>query len=180
VDRVVIPAIVAILVVAAMSAYSARGQGENDVVYYACLTSRTGQLYHVRFNEQPRCQFGDQVISWNQTGPAGQVGEQGSPGMSGYEIQTIEWPTIGVDWLVFQTVDCPEGKVAVGGGVRIDHSNLSESREHRLIGSHPTDDGTGWRSGILNMSETTEELPSATWYAVCVNVENDLNDTEAR
>jgi Collagen triple helix repeat (20 copies) len=53
--------------------------------YTGCLNQRLGTLYRVQLNPSsaPRCLRGDELVSWNQTGPAGAAGPRGPQGPKG-------------------------------------------------------------------------------------------------
>ncbi len=62
----------------------ATDMGSNNV-YKGCLHHNLGVLYHVELNPTtpPRCDPGDTLVSWNQTGPAGATGPIGPQGPKG-------------------------------------------------------------------------------------------------
>jgi hypothetical protein len=59
--------------------------GSTSSVYQGCLGHGRGDLYNVKLNPSspPSCQPHDTLISWNQTGPKGDTGPQGSQGDTG-------------------------------------------------------------------------------------------------
>lgn len=81
--RVVSLTFVLVLVLSAGSAYVVFG-GNHDVVVYACLTPG-GQLRNVTTDGPPNCPGNNTLISWNQTGPQGDIGPQGPQGPKGDE-----------------------------------------------------------------------------------------------
>jgi hypothetical protein len=105
-------------------------------IIHACYTS-AGTLYLIK---QPglgqSCLANHIEISWNVVGPQGPQGEQGPPGpsgVSGYEIKTGSHPVPpGVQEL---TVECPPGKLPLGGGFTVPGIDVRSSEPH----------GNGWR-----------------------------------
>ena len=103
-------------------------------------------------------------------GPQGVPGTPGTPGTAGadgglvgYQIVTGSPVTINAsDFNVPVSVNCPAGKVAVGGGVTRGNPNggvvMGEAR--------PTVGGTGWTVTMFNLIEAAD---TATPYAVCAN-----------
>ena len=84
--RVVSLTFVLVLLLSAGSAYVVFGDN-HDVVVYACLTPG-GQLRDVTTDGPPDCAGNNTLISWNQTGPQGEIGPtgpQGEPGPEGPE-----------------------------------------------------------------------------------------------
>ncbi len=79
--RVVSLAFVLVLLLSAGSAYVVFGD-DHDVVVYACLTPG-GQLRNVTTDGPPDCPSNNTLISWNQTGPQGDIGPQGPQGEEG-------------------------------------------------------------------------------------------------
>ena len=69
-------------------------------------------------------------------GPAGPRGESGADGVSGYEVigQTVVWSP-GFD---AKTMPCPDGKVAIGGGLKADGGGPAPAEKVQLVGSYPT------------------------------------------
>jgi Collagen triple helix repeat (20 copies) len=128
-----------------------------------------GAVRLIDFQAGKRCHTGEKAIVWNQrgqAGPAGVDGQSGAPGakgadgapgskgadgapgangVSGYEIVTQDFTmTLGVVSGT-STVQCPDGKVAIGGGY--DYSdlftkNVGPKWENFIGASYPT--GTGW------------------------------------
>lgn len=87
--RVLVYASAIALTFAAGSAFSAFGEGTNQV-FYACLNNG-GNLTNVTMDSGsgPTCRNGGTLVSWNQLGPTGPQGEtgpqgpQGAPGATG-------------------------------------------------------------------------------------------------
>ncbi|HZG35808.1 MAG TPA: hypothetical protein VEY87_08165, partial [Gaiellaceae bacterium] len=92
------------------------------------------------------------------TGPAGPSGASG--GLSGYEI--VSAAPVGMtidDFVVEGSASCPDGKVAVGGGVRV----ADPSEDVAVASSSPADDGSGWLVTVLNYGGDNSMTP----YAIC-------------
>ena len=85
-------------------------------------------------------------------GPAGPRGEQGAAGPAGangvsgfqYIAQRADTDILKDKYLRW-SVDCPNGKKALGGGV-----STSAPYETRVIESAPTGESTGWGVGVKN------------------------------
>jgi hypothetical protein len=85
-------------------------------------------------------------------GPAGPAGEQGAPGPTGptgvsafqYIVRRSD-ADVQKDSYQRWSVDCPNGKKALGGGV-----STSEPYSTRVIESAPTDGAAGWGVGVKN------------------------------
>jgi len=94
------------------------------------------------------------------TGPTGPAGRQGPSGISG-----LEYVTNGRDLapkvLGYDSVDCPGGKKALGGGVSVNNNNA------HIINSAPADGGAGWVGQVGNDSTVT--ITEFAW-AICANV----------
>jgi hypothetical protein len=61
---------------------------------------------------------------------------QQAAGFTGYQI--VKLPNANVPNFTRRTVRCPSGKRAIGGGAE------AQGNGAILVGSFPTDDGTGW------------------------------------
>lgn len=95
------------------------------------------------------------------TGPTGPAGADGA--LAGYEIVTgAAVPISGDDFNVPASVNCPAGKVAVGGGVSLGNPAGGVA----LAESRPTALGDGWAVTVINFSPNPN---SATPYATCAS-----------
>ncbi|MBU3866094.1 hypothetical protein KN815_19040 [Streptomyces sp. 4503] len=80
-------------------------------------------------------------------------------GVPGYELVTL--PNQNVPNFQRRTVYCPEGKKAIGGGAE------ARGNEAILVGSFPTDDGTGW---IGLGRQTTTDNVGISVFVICAYV----------
>jgi hypothetical protein len=136
-----------------------------------CYAKKDGTLRVIDSGAQ--CKIGENVLTWNQTGlqgapgpagpqgPKGDTGPQGPPGPSaspgfvhviGNQIAVPEYELTDV------AVECPDGKMAVGGG-------FQGSDAVRVLQSIGVDYPAGWAV------EATSTLPES-WvraYAVCAD-----------
>jgi Collagen triple helix repeat (20 copies) len=98
--------------------------------------------------------------AWIDTGLV--QGPAGAPGaLAGYQIVTgTTFPISGADFEVGGSVDCPAGKVAVGGGVTLG----DPSGGVVMLESSPKPLGAGWQVTVGNLSSDPN---SATPYAIC-------------
>jgi hypothetical protein len=99
-------------------------------------------------------------------GPSGASGAPGADGVSGYEVVTGDFAmTLNVDSGT-STVDCPSGKVPVGGGYDFSdlfHYSIASNYEDFMAASYPTATGWAvkWYHGIDNL------VIQFSVYAVC-------------
>ncbi len=81
-----------------------------------------------------------------EQGAAGPAGPAGANGVSGFQYIAKRADTdILKDKYLRWSVDCPNGKKALGGGV-----STSAPYETRVIESAPTGESTGWGVGVKN------------------------------
>ena len=108
----------------------------------------------------------------DQDGPlgvAGSIGQDGPPGIADYEIvsQSVTLPGydpgLGYDLGTTFTVNCPSGKLVLGGGIDTgdDQGNI-KPRD-----SYPKADGTGWTLSVFNANTAQREVVG---YAICAVV----------
>jgi hypothetical protein len=122
--------LVAVFAAAAVAYGAIPGAGG---VISACYDKQSGltRIYDAAGDVPKGCGKSEIALTWNQQGPKGDQGEkgdqgdqgdagpQGPPGASGHEIvykagtRFAEEPGI---YGITDTVNCPEGKVAFGGG----------------------------------------------------------------
>lgn len=108
--------------------------------------------------------------SQGSTGAAGSDGAQGSmgvPGISGYEIvsQSVVVPAAsgGGFGTLTATVDCPAGKMALGGGI----NTGDDIRNIVAQDSYPNSSGTGW---VLLITSGYPTQRTVEIYAICALV----------
>jgi hypothetical protein len=111
------------------------------------------------------------------TGPAGPKGDTGSagpagpPGVSGYEIlsgYTQEtWSESDV-----VTVDCPQGKKVLGGGVEViyDPGEGPQDADITIVSNRPLDGGTGWVGQASRQPGETVPFWGVEVWAICAFV----------
>ncbi|MEO3812662.1 hypothetical protein ABGB17_26980 [Sphaerisporangium sp. B11E5] len=78
---------------------------------------------------------------------------------TGYQL--VKLPNANVPNFARRTVRCPSGKRAVGGGAE------AQGNDAILVGSFPTDDGTGW-IGLGRQNNYSDVGISV--YVICANV----------
>lgn len=142
--------LVAVLAAAAVAYGAIPGGGG---VISACYDKQSGQMriYDEAAGLPKGCGKTEVALSWNQQGPKGDQGDagpQGLPGLSGHEVvfkagsRFAEEPGIvGIS----DTVDCPDGKVAFGGGGSgvIVHSDGTTHLIADMLSSRPNG-GAAW------------------------------------
>ncbi|RNG30427.1 hypothetical protein [Streptomyces botrytidirepellens] len=102
---------------------------------------------------------GQESGSYGAEAPVLQGGPRPGEGVPGYELVTL--PNENVPNLQRRTVYCPHGKKALGGG--------AEARGDTaiLLGSFPTDDGTGW---IGLGRQTATDNVGISVFVICADV----------
>lgn len=101
-------------------------------------------------------------------GPPGEPGPAGVDGISGYEVVTSRF-TLQSKARGQRTVKCPEGKVALSGGVAAEPRNPAPRIV--VIQSTPLLDptaGAGWRATVENVGGPSEEPVEVVVTAICV------------
>ena len=103
------------------------------------------------------------------TGPAGPMGDPGIDGVTGYEVlddQSNNF-TFGTTLPVFESVSCPSGKQALGGGC------FMNSLDVTLVSSGPTNlSGQGWACVFRNDSGSNISNAQVTARVICGTVNN--------
>ena len=168
--RHLIIALVLVLVLIAVQGVAAGGGG----VIYGCYHKTNGKLRIVRSPRQ--CKKTEMPIRWNKVGPegppgpAGKPGPQGEPGISGHEIVYLQ-TDLDSEPSKTATVDCPVGKLVLGGGALITPSFADPNRDTApvvLRSSAPNGDH-GWYAKALEIGAYGFEW-HLTVYAICANV----------
>lgn len=119
-------------------------------------------------DQGPRGETGPQ----GPRGPTGPAGPAGA-GLSGYEIVDND---VSVGWLSkgHVYVDCPEGKVVIGGGARsgtqvrgMPHLTWWEDTDMNILDSFPVDEDTWFVSAYYGVGDTVTKQLAA--HAICVD-----------
>lgn len=109
-------------------------------------------------------------------GPEGAQGIQGLPGaaggLSGYEVVS-RTGTVNTDRFAAPEAECPEGKMAVGGG-GYDPGTGAEPHSLSVVWSAPSGDPLGSSWSVKFQNTSTEHWAAWTVYAICAFV--DLED----
>lgn len=139
--------------------------GPDGVVHGCYKTSSPAQGTLTVIDSAASCPSGTASLNWNQAGPQGPAG---SPGISGYQVVTkAETDPPFADY-GHQSVQCPAGKVPLGGGGTFAWVNTGDNVAD-MANSAPTSDGwqVGWVAGSIGGESGDATL---TGYAVCANV----------
>jgi hypothetical protein len=135
-------------------------------VYVGCLNS-LGAVRLIDHQAGKRCKSTERTISWNQRGQSGPVGAPGADGVSGREIVTEDF-VMSVDAMSGTSiVECPDGKVPVGGGYDYGKGFDRPRGQYGAVfmdASYPTE--TGWAVQWYHETAQNLEVPF-TAYAVC-------------
>jgi hypothetical protein len=97
-------------------------------------------------------------------GPDGSRGPTGRPGISGWEYVVSPGTLVPQNTRKTASVDCPDGKRALGGGVSTS-SGLADVRE-----SAPPNNGAGWVGTVAHTSINTSPDRMYVW-VICAKVE---------
>jgi hypothetical protein len=130
----------------------------SDGVIHACYAKSGGAL-RVIDASVTNCKAGETSLDWSQEGlpgpkgdpgepgPAGPQGEQGEPGapggLAGYEVLVAQ-TEVNNTTPKLANVQCPAGKVAVGGGATAFGTGSAGPRQVALARSIINTDGNGW------------------------------------
>ena len=117
--------------------YRIRATGLHD----ACQGPKSGQNMHVEF-------------SWNAQGSTGPEGPPGPPALTGLEVVTATSPFDNQTLTKAISVDCPSGKVPIGGGAS------AQGSDSFIKASNPT--ASGWTATAVGNSNF-----SVTAYGIC-------------
>lgn len=111
-------------------------------------------------------------------GPAGAVGPAGAAGVSGYEVVSETFANVFVPdsnstrgLSGVQTVTCPAGKLAVGGGADLgtNGSQNGVQRQLAISADMPTPTGDGWSAQVFNNSLSFGAAIDVRVYAICAS-----------
>jgi hypothetical protein len=153
--KVLIPVAVAALVVAAVGGVAYASVPGPDGVIHGCYEDgghSDGALYVI--DSEDTCPEGSTGLDWNQTAPAG---------VAGYEIVVDEWTAPSQSYtLMSRDANCPEGKVALGGGGASGYIQFSKPI---MSGG----EAVGWTvQGGKTPGSTSENLSVSVW-AICAS-----------
>jgi hypothetical protein len=157
--------VMVLIAAAAATIFPGLAQESKAQEIHACSKNSNGKLRLV--SDPTECLRSETALAWGAQGPPGPQGPQGPPGpegsqgpegppgpegpagadgVSGYEV-VFEFTD--EDGGATHSVECPPGKVALGGGVWINEGDQINDRT--LVGSHPFGDAF------------TEDLPPIGW-----------------
>jgi hypothetical protein len=132
----------------------------------ACVNKQTKLVRISVYASKSYC-GSESFRTWNQIGPKGDPGAPGLPGadgVSGYEVVTGDFVfTVSVEFGT-ATVDCPTGKVPVGGGVKF--ADVTDHGVASFLSDYPTN--TGWAVDWYHGNQAVEV--DFTAYAVCASM----------
>jgi hypothetical protein len=133
------------------------GTGELSAAAVSSLTGQRGPAGP----QGPKGDPGERGPAGPQ-GPAGPVGPEGPSGISGWEYR-VSFPGVRIspDTGNRAQVDCPGGKMALGGG------GSSTGYAGKLVSSTPTDTGTGWAVAYENNGASPVTVYA---WVICANV----------
>jgi hypothetical protein len=145
----VVTALIGALVAGSMTFAFASHTDPNEI--HACVDKQGNP----RIVDDPaNCKASETPLTWNAQG------QQGPPGVSGYEVVTVT-STTSTD----VTVSCPTGKKVFGGGGVLQPAEML----HDMAASFPVGE-TAWRTIIEPFSSPLPPGASMDAYAVCASV----------
>jgi hypothetical protein len=159
--RHLILAVAAVLAIAAGAGYAAIPSSNGTIS--ACKDNK-GVLKVIDAEAGQTCGNNQQLLTWNQQGPAG---PQGPSGISGYEVVSSMTEGGPNNSAVTATASCPEGKVPIGGGGRI--NDLDSNGLAFIVDSHPFQYVNGWRVRAARNWETQQSF-AVSAVVICANV----------
>jgi hypothetical protein len=164
--RILVIALLAMAALAATSSVYAAIPSANGTIS-ACKDQK-GSLKVIDAETGQVCNGSQQLLTWNQQGPAGQPGQDG---VSGYEtVDTVSATNSNGDKYV--SVFCPSGKKALGGGAGVYGPLVAGGQlivdGVAIVQSNPfNDDGWGARAAEFVPTEDTWYL--SVW-AICADI----------
>jgi hypothetical protein len=155
---------VAALSLVASAAYAAIPSANGTIT--ACKDSK-GALKVIDTEAGQTCNANQQLLNWNQQGPAGPAGPAGQSGVSGRQVTTTSSAyDSSAEKIVY--VPCPSGKMPVGGGATVEtqvSSGYDVPDGVAIVVSVPN--GAGWSLRARELVPTAQG-----WflrgYVVCV------------
>ncbi len=113
-----------------------------------------------------------------QKGDKGDKGATGPAGVSGYEVVSQTFKEVFIEnsgsprgLSAVQTVSCPAGKRAIGGGSDLG-TNPAQNGQQRQVTvslSAPNGNGTGWSVQLFNNSTSIDTSIDLRVYAICAS-----------
>lgn len=161
--RTLVIALVAAVAVAGTSfAYAAIPSANGTIS--ACKDSK-GSLKVIDAEGGQTCNGNQQLLSWNQQGPAGQ------DGVSGYE-RVYKESTSNSTGSKTESVFCPSGKMALGGGAGVYGPFVGGGQlivdGVALVQSHPFNE-YGWGARADELVPTDDDWHLSVW-VICADV----------
>jgi hypothetical protein len=113
------------------------------------------------------------------TGAPGAPGAPGSPGLSGYEVVSQTFKEVFIvnsggqrGLSEVETVSCPSGKQAIGGGSDLgtNESQNGQQRQVTVSLNGPDGAGSGWSVQLFNNSTSIDTSIDLRVYAICATV----------
>lgn len=168
-----------VIALAALTPVLARAQTQaaseatiTSLVIEGCYVKSSGTVYRINVPNAPtKCSTNATGFSWNIQGPQGPAGPQGpigpqgpaGSGLTGFELIDNDFLNIpqGVD--VGMGVDCPEGKMVIGGGYKV-----IVDATHQIMGSNPYVIGAETLPRRWGIGVKTVEGLGLKVYALCV------------
>jgi hypothetical protein len=154
--RRLIQTVVAVVAVAAVASVAYGAIPSSNGTITACVDSK-GAPKIIDAEAGVVCGAGKQTLTWNQQGPAG---------VSGRQVVAAESASSSLDYKQLQ-VNCPAGKVPVGGGGGVSGGFGFAPDEVAMHASAPSADGAGW---FVTANETISTAVAWIVYArvICV------------
>lgn len=115
---------------------SAQNGAAIDDTVQACVDNKTGETRIVSAARKKKCRSDESPLEWSVQGP---------PGLSGLVLKTETSGTpSGGYGLVSKTVNCPDGKLALGGGVKVTNGS-GQDKDGMIMSSYPVGSPpSGW------------------------------------
>jgi hypothetical protein len=138
---------------------------DSNGVIHACRKNTDGSVRVIDTDLGQTCASGWTAFTWNQTGPQGPTGATGAQGPAGADgvsgLQTFEASgTANATSIKTLAVACPNGKVALGGGVEVD-----PFVDMAIVASVPqgatgdgSDNASGWLAEVKNNDSNAQTV----------------------
>jgi hypothetical protein len=155
-----VSAVLALLLAGGSLAYAWASIPDANGVIHGCRKTTDGSLKVIDTAAKTGCPRGYRALNWNQTGPAG---------TAGWEVVHSNIPAALTDagyWFAQVGVNCPTGKVAVGGGYTYDSSGQPNPVEAKVS-----------ENGLRDFSYGPGALPTAWQTSIEARVSGTLQVT---